>query len=441
MLNDDCLMLVFKATKPNIPNPAASAPHQVHDQNQELLRLRRVRRGWKRLIDSQPHLWNSVSFILGDRASMESASLFLHYSRTAPIYLYGHGASSPLDGHTRRLAHRLEKQLQVACDRIVSFHISKPDPQMIRFLPANAQNLRELVIETTGNFPAAFRGNMPMLRSIITPVKNEHQHLMTRNITNLTLYPPYTLNELLITLHNTPMLRRLELRRIFEFSQDDLPQVFLPHLEELFLYNCWHEIVDFIYFPEHTRITVSIPEHIKRAVSWQDTVTVSPFFIPSSFLRSSTLAITTNEVPGPTEVRITGCNTTNMNLCHVYIDFNKDSGEEHRHATCKYAMGIVRNLTSVSSVRFDAQVKFHAKCISWLERFGRLKTLILTGPSMYPLLLDLVSAELDAVPLLQRLVLDQTFVPIYRKFKDWAAAREQAGYKLDDYLIPIEIDK
>ena len=372
---------------------------------------------------------------------MESASLFLRYSRAAPIYLYGHGASLALDGHTRRLAHRLEKQLQAACDRVVLFHISKPDPQTIRLLPANAPNLRELVIETTCKFPAVFRGNMPLLHSIVTPVKNEHQHLMTQNITNLTLYPPYTLNELLATLRNTPMLRRLELRRVFEFSQDDLPQVFLPYLEDIFLYNCWHEIIDFIHFPEHTRITVSIPEHIERAVSWQDTVTVSPFFIPSPFLRSSTLTITTTEVLGPTEVRITGCNTTNMNSCHVYIDFNKDSGEEHRHAACKYAMGMVRNLTSVSSVQFDAQVRFHAKCISWLERFGGLKTLTLTGPSMYPLLLDLVSAELDAVPLLQRLVLDQMFVPIYRKFKDWVVAREQAGYKVDDYLIPIEVDK
>ena len=370
---------------------------------------------------------------------MESASLFLRYSRTAIIHLYGHGTSSALDEHTRKLARRLKKQLQVASGRITFFYISNPDPQMLYLWPVNAPNLKELFINTTRSFPAAFRGDMRLLHSITTPVKNEHRHLMTGNLVNLTLYPPYALDELLATLNNTPRLRRLELRRIFENTCDGLPQVCLPYLEDLSLTNCWHNIIDFIMFPEDARITLTIPEHLERGVPWQDFPIVSPFFIPPPFLQSSSLAITTKEVMGPTEVQIVGKNTTRVDLCHVYINFNKDSDEGLRYNACVYARGMVRNLTSVSSVQFDAHVRFPAGCASWLDGFSGLKVLTLTGPWMCPLLLDLVSAELNAVPSLQRLVLDQMFTPIYRKFKDWIIARDQAGHKVVDYLIPIDL--
>jgi hypothetical protein len=235
------------------------------------------------------------------------------------------------------------------------------------------------------------------------------------------------------------MLRKLELRKIFELSCNNPPRVCLPHLEDLSLVNSCYEIISFIDFPEDARITVAIPEHLGRGVLWQDFDILSSFFIPLHFHRSSTLVITTNEVLGPTEVRIVGRNTARMDLCHVSIDFNKESSVEHRYGASVYAMGMVRNLSSVSNIRFDLQVGFHAKFTSWLKRFKNLKELTLTSPYMYPLLLELVSVELNAVPSLQRLVLDQTFAPIYRKFRDWIAAREQAGYKIVDYLIPIEI--
>lgn len=440
MLNGDCLMLIFKAVKSNLYDATTSTPHQVYGRNRELAKLRRVRRGWKDLIDSQPYLWNSIVLILGDRASVESANLFLRHSRTATIHLYGHGTSSPLDKCTRKLVNGMKKQLEAISGRIISFHITKPDPRLLRVWPVNAPNLKELVIESASAFPAVFHGEMPLLRSIITPVRNDNRYLMTQNITSLTLHPPYTLNELLTTLDNTPMLRSLELQSIFAFSRDDSLRVSLPHLEDLFLSYCCHEVISFINLPERTCITVTIPEHIERGISWQDTDIVSPIFIPPQFLRSSTLAISTDEVPGPTAVRFVGQNTTNMGLCHVYIDFNEDSDVEHRHGACVYAMGMVKNLTSVSSLRFDAQVGFPTKCMPWIERFCDLRVLTLTGPCMYPILLDLVSAELNAVPSLQRLVLDQTFTPIYRKFKDWIVAREEGGFKVVDCLIPVEVD-
>ena len=440
MLDGDCLVLIFKAVKSYPLDTTISTPHQVHDRNQELFKLRQVRRDWKSLIDSQSYLWNSIAFILGDHTSMESACLFLRYSRTALIHLYGYGASSTLDRHTRKLAQRLKRQLQAASGRIASFHISKPESYILRLWPIHAPNLKELVIETTCAFPAVFQGDMPLLHSIVIPVKNSRQYLMARNLTSLTLYPPYTLAELLATLNNTPMLQRLELQRIFEFYHGDPPQVRLPHLEDLSLVNSWHDIINFLDFPKHTRITIAVPEHLRTGLSWQDMDTISSFFIPPSFLRSPTLVIATSEVPGPTEVRIVGQNRAKMDTCHVYIDFNKESGGQHRYCACIYAMGMVRNSTSVSAIRFDLQAKFHAKCTSWFKRFTNLRELTLTGPHTYPVLLDLISAELNAVPSLQRLVLDQTFTPIYRKFKDWIVAREQAGYKIVDCLIPIEID-
>jgi len=182
-----------------------------------------------------------------------------------------------------------------------------------------------------------------------------------------------------------------------------------------------------------------VPKLIRRGVRFEDFDLLSVFFIPLPFLRSSTLVITTNEVLGPTEVQIIGRNTANMDLCHVHIDFSKDSGAEHRYDASAYAMGMVQNLGSVSNLRFDLQASFHTKFTPWLKRFSNLKELTLSGPHMSPLLLELVSAEPIAAPSLQRLVLDQAFTQIYRKFRDWIATREQAGYKIDYYLIPVEI--
>lgn len=450
MLNADCLILIFKAVKSNPLDTAVSIPHQVHNQNLELLKLRQVRRGWKQLIDSQPYLWNSIAFVLGDHASMQSAGLFLRYSRKAVIHIYGHGAAlifsglgttSALDWRAKGLAERLKKQLHAASDRIISFHISKPEEHILDLWPVHAPNLKELVIETTRTFPAVFHGDMPLLRSVITPVNNGHRYLLAHNITSLTLYPPYTLVGLLSTLENTPLLRKLELRRILELHRNDLPRVRLSYLEDLYLVNSWRDIISFIDFPEHARITVTVPEHLRAGVSWKEFDTLSSFFIPFPFLQSSALSITTNEVTGPTQVRIVGQNTAGMGLCHVYIDINKNSGIRHRIGASKYGVGMVRNLLSVSSVRFNLQVEFCAKFTPWLRRFEKLRELALTGPKMYPLLRDLVSEEVSVVPSLQRLVLDQAFnASIYHKFSDWIAAREQAGYKVVAYLVPIEID-
>ena len=255
MLNEDCLTLIFKAVRSNPLDTTVSTPHQVHEQNLELLKLRRVRRGWKKLVDSQPYLWNSVAFVLGDHASMGSASLFLHYSQRAPIHLYGHGAFPRLDGPGKKLAQGLKKQLHAASDRIISFHFSKPKENLLRLWPTNAPNLKELTIETTHAFPAVFHGDMPLLRSIVTPVKNKHRHLISHNLTSLTLCPPYTPVELLSTLEITPTLRKLELRGIYEFPRRDLPQVRLPHLEDLSLVDSCTNIVHLIDFPKHARIT------------------------------------------------------------------------------------------------------------------------------------------------------------------------------------------
>ena len=51
----------------------------------------------------------------------------------------------------------------------------------------------------------------------------------------------------------------------------------------------------------------------------------------------------------------------------------------------------------------------------------------------------MISAETDVVPSLERLVLDQKFMPIYREFKDWLFSREQASRKVAEDLVPIEV--
>jgi len=440
LLNSDCLMLIFQAVKSNFPDADPPTPRKIHDRNCELVRLRQVRRGWRNLIDSESCLWNSVAFVMGDRASMESVSMFLRYSRTTTIHLYGHGGSSRLSVCTRKLARRLKGQLLAASGRIVSFHIIKPNPRILRIWPSSAPNLKELIINTKTSFPLVFSDEMPLLRSLVTPVINHNRFLVAQHLTSLTLYPPYTLETLLATLENTPMLRRLELRGIFELSHGDLPRVLLPHLEDLSLSDCYHPVIGFIDFPAHARITVSVPDHLESGVSWGDIDIISSFYLPPTFLRSSTLTIITKEVRHPTEVRIVGQATGDEHQCHVYIDLEKGSNYDHRYGVCVYAMGMVRNMASVSSLRFNAEVSFPARCTTLFKLFRHLKAITLSGPFMCPILLDLVSADVDTVPLLESLVLDQKFMPLYRKFRDWLASREQAGRKVVEHLVPIEVD-
>ncbi|KAF9644160.1 hypothetical protein BDM02DRAFT_3131943 [Thelephora ganbajun] len=411
LLDSDCLALVFRAVKSSFPDTTTPSLRQIHDRNCELVGLRRVRREWRYLIDSDPYLWNSVVIVMGDRASMESASMFLHYSRTTAIYLYGHGGSLRLNRYTRKLAHGLKRELQTASDRIVSFHIIKPNPVMLRLWPTSAPNLKKMIIGTKTAFPPLFSGEMPLLHSMVTPVANHHQFLITQHLTSLTLYPPYTLETLLATLENTPMLWRLELRGIFELARGDLPRILLPHLEDLSLSDCYHPIIAFIEFPPHARITVSVPDHLE------------------------------SEVHSPTEVRIVGQGTGDSHQCHVYIDLEKGSSLDHRHGVCVYAMGMVRNMTSVSSLRFNVEATFPTKCTTLFKRFRSLKVLTLSGPFICQILLDLVSAEIDVVPSLESLVLDQKFMLTYRKLKDWLISREQVGRKVAEHLIPIEVDE
>lgn len=344
-----------------------------------------------------------------------------------------------MDRHTRRLARELKKQLRAASDRIISFHIIKPTPAMLRLWPVSAPNLKGMAIDTNTPFPALFRGEMPLLRSVVTPILNENQYLMVQNLTSLILYPPYTLEKLLATLKNTPMLRRLELRRISEVGCGDLPQVSLPHLEALYLRGCVHSIVGFISFPSHVHIVIFVPFHLERGVSSREIRAISSFFIPPVFLRSSILEITTREVRSPTEVRIIGQDTGDGHRCYVYIDFEEGLSIERRCDVCLCAMGMVRNMTSVSSLLFNAEAWFPVKCTSLFKRLGGLKVLTLTGPWMYPVFLDVVSAEIDVVPSLERVVLDRRFTPIFQKFKDLVEG--QAGRKVVDHLNLAGVDK
>ena len=413
ILNSDCLILILKAVKSNFSDSTIPIPHRIHERNTELVKLRRVRREWRDLIDSQPHLWSSIAFITGDHASMESAIMFLRNSQTATIHLYGHGGSSKLNRHTRRLARELKKQLQAASRRIVSLHIIEPTQAMLRLWPPTAPNLEVMAIDTNAPFPALFRDDMPLLRSISTPVLNENQYLMGRNLTALALSPPYTMRKLLAILEDTPMLRRLELRKILELGRDDLPRVSLPHLEALFLSGCFHPVIGFIDFPPHVRIAITIPDHRGSGLSWRDVDALSAFYIPPAFLRSSTLRITTREVRSPTSFQIVGQATGNGHRCHVYIDLEKGSSVRHRHSVCVYAVGMVRNMTSVSNILFNALAFSPPNFTPLLKRFGSLKLLTLTGPCLHPILLDLLSAGIDTFPSLERVVLDQAFVPDY----------------------------
>ena len=436
MLSRDCLTLIFKAVKSNFLYDTIPTPRQIHEQNTELVKLRRVRRGWRDLIDSEPYLWNTVAFIMGDRASMESVSMFLHYSRMAIVHLYGCGGSLGSDVSTRKLAHGLKKQLRAASGRIVSFHMANPDPAMLRLWPASAPNLKELNIDTEAHFPGEFCGEMPMLRSVITPVMNNHQFVMIQNITNLTLYPPYTLEKLLAILKNTPMLRKLELRRIFLVARDGFPRVPLPNLEYLCLTSSLHRIIDLLDFPPQTRISVSIPEYLAERIPWDDMPLVSSVFVPPTFARSSILMITTYEARGPTEVRIESRENRGGRMCHIFVGFGKGSSAEHRYDACLFMMGMVHSMISVSDLWFDIQAWSPVKFMPWLKRFSKLKELSLNGRHISPILSDLVSAEVDALSSLERVIMDKASVPIYQEFQDWVASREQAGYKITCDPIP-----
>ena len=357
---------------------------------------------------------------------MKSAIMFLRYSQTTDIHLYGHGGFLRPNRFARRLAHELKKQLQAASGRIVSFHIIEPSSAMLRLWPTRAPILEEMVISTSTSFPLVFRGEMPLLRSITTPVINHHQVPMAQHLTSLTLYPPYTLETLLATLKTTPLLRRLELCRMFELAHNDLPRVPLPHLELLWLSDCHYQIIHFIDFPAHTCITVSVPGHLEGGVTWRDIDIISAFYIPPAFLRSSTLTIITKEVRRLSAVRFVAQTTGGRLHCLIHIDLELGSSLKHRRGVCVYAMGMVRNMTSVSSLHLDARVPFPSRCTAIFKRFRSLRVLTLSGPFTYPTLLHLASATIDLVPSLERLVLDQEFMPLYRKFKDWLVSREQA---------------
>jgi len=367
--------------------------------------------------------------------------MFLQHSQTAAVHLYGHGGSTRSTKRTRKLARRLKEQLQAASDRIVSFHLIEPNPAMLRLWPASAPNLKEMVIRTRTSFPQIFSDEMPLLRSIVTPVINHHQFLMTQHLTSLILYPPYTLEILLATLENTPMLRTLGLHGVFEDAYGDLPRVLLPNLEELFLSDCYHPIIEFIGFPEHTRITVSVPDHLTSGLSWHNIDAASSSFIPPVFLRSSTLTIIAKKVRHPTEVRFVGQQTGGTYKCRVYIDLREGSSVEHRYGVCVYAMRMVRNMTSVSSLRFDAWVSLPAKYTTFFKHFRNLKVLTLSGPFMCQILFDMVSAETDVVPLLERLVLDQKFMPIYREFNNWLFSRERDGRQRSQTIEDSDSDQ
>lgn len=433
-------MLMFKAVKSNYPDSTPPTPRQIYDRNAELVQLRQVRRGWRNLIDSEPYLWNSIAFIMGDPASMESASMFLKYSRTATIHLYGFGGSSALDASTRKPAHVLKKRLQAASGRIVSFHIIKPNQAMLRLWPPSAPNLEEMIIETTTPFPAVFRGEMPLLRSIVSPVINTHLYLTAQNLASLTLYPPYTFRTLLGILKNTPMLRRLELRRIFLSAREELPLVPLPlpYLEDLSLSSCFYRIIDHLDFPAQTRITVSIPEYLERRIPWTSTRLVSSAFVPPTFAHCSTLTITAYETRGPAEIRIESQDAGGGRESHFHVGFSEDSSTERRYNTCLLVMGMIRPTTSVYSLRLDVQVGLPAKFAPWLKGFSSLKELSLNGRHISPILRDLASVEGGAFSSLKRATLDGTFIPIYQGFQYWVVSWERAGNEIARDPAPVE---
>ena len=287
-----------------------------------------------------------------------------------------------------------------------------------------------MVIRTDDDFPRVFRGEMPLLRSITTPVTNHHEFLITEHITRLALCPPYTLEALLATLKNTPLLETLELRGVYELAYEGPPRIPLPYLEHLLLYDCWYQVMDFISLPTHTRISISVPGHIDNGIPWESIDVISSLHIPPAFLRSSAVTIAANEVRRSTEVRFVGQMSGNRYHCWVHIDLEKGSGLRHRRGVCLYAMGMIRNLTSVTDLHLRAKVPFPQKLTMLFQRFRSLKVLVLSGPFVYPTLVDLASPENDFVP--ECLVLDRKALPLFRKFRDRLISQLDPGGKTPD---------
>jgi hypothetical protein len=329
------------------------------------------------------------------------------------MYIYiGGGLTEVPFGLDHPYVVDLMENLRRASPRIAYLKILDPDPPMCRLF-----------------WPVTQRATTP---SILLPPL-----VALGSITDLSLHlrdQNYTHQQLIELLNQIPHLRTLSLSDLLKEDDYTSPTASLPHLQELRLVVCRRRILDLLEYPSQTTVKVWFPAHRLpyRNQSARDEI-VREFF-PLSFSQSTMVSFTVTEGGSSrSELAMHHEDTPTGRKCYIHLILGRDYSHVDTRASFQLATHAVKNLGSVNTIHLDIQVTpLSGSLVQWMAGFSNLRDLKLAGAHISQVLIDLFFADVNRLPRLQRITLENACSrPVAMQLERWLAARKREQHPVE----------
>ena len=381
--------------------------------------------------------------------SIGSALAYLQRSKQAQLYIYTSGGLSDVLQNESEVAMEFAKHLGEAANRAVCLNLINPDSTMMEIWSTPAPCVREVVISGVADSSIEFRGDMPNLRLMVSPPsilpttpKNTLQDLTSLTIESNGQYSAPGLTGVLAC---TPQLRTLKLKNMINrksWSPRGPGITSLPLLEHLEFFACSREIAETLEIPPKASISVFFPDFLNDCLLPGFIERTANTFLPRSFLASTTLSLNVIRGNGQSSVEANSNWTPGGPQCNIRVQLDRYSHLAIRYAACLLACEVVRHLQSVVNLTIHISVpQLPVRLTQWLTEFPKLENLEIKGKHMSQVLRDLLYIDINLLPSLQSMALEQGIsVPASRALLGWLASREIAGVPVECVFIPIDVD-
>ena len=287
--------------------------------------------------------------------------------------------------------------------------------------------------------PPIYRLFWPVIQHAATSSIQPPPLVALESITVLSLHlrdQNYTHKQLIELFSQIPHLLTLSLSDLLKEDDYESSTASLPCLQELRLVVCRRRILDLLEYPSQTTVKVWFPAYRLpyRDQSARDEIFRN--FFPLSFSQSTMVSFTVTE-GGSTrsELAVYHEDTPTGRGCYIHLILGHNYSRADVHASFRFATHTVKNLESVDTICLNIHITpLLGSLVQWMAGFLNLQVLKLAGSHISQVLIDLFFADVNRLPRLRRITLENACsLPVTIQLERWLAAR-----KREQRLVELE---